>query len=438
MQLPALPDWLIRLDDKLETKISHAVADLDLDDTRAKQALNQWIKATRVAKKESSADNVIFSLTNTLVVEIKQTCQIESRSIESHSEPLKDKTIIDDELDSEDIWEHQAISGFQKLRDEWYRRGSRRVNKCDICYGEGTVTCLQCGGEGTIGQKCFWCGGTGDKIGNCPNCKGKGSIEATGIFVGGSRGTGFGGGIQSTPQQCIRCNATGKVSMGACSTCRGTGIDRKQCRHCKGAGKVICQDCQGQGYLLSCETIQANSKLDENVIVIHGIEGLKNTWLSEPKDVFSSSYEVNGNIDLGEQQPTRNLSDDERIFFEKYDVRVLPVAIAKIANADSKHNTLFFIGSDRQVRGSGLKAFRDIKRIILFRWVPAALLVSALLYAAIHASHDEPSNIIPPIAKDSTINSQPAPSSDTTASKVIKPKHKKSPHSDSLIHHRID
>ena len=378
-----LPEWLLKLDDSLPSRIQE-VSRIEFNETGAKQRLKEWIQKTTTAKKDASIENLKLAIENEVVAEVIRTRLIEERQVKEYSVPLKDKTVTDDFEPLEDMWEHEPLSGLDKTKDEWYRRGSGRVTKCDKCFGEGSIVCSNCNGQGIVEQKCFQCGGRGESFKSCRSCNGSGWVKETGVMVGGSHGTGLGGGIEERKVQCRTCNGTGKISSGPCNNCHGSGIERKQCGSCHGTGNLQCKQCEGQGLILKYQNIQAKAKPEEVRFGFHVDNGLQDNWLSEAKEAFAQEYKINGSLDIGKG---RSLNDDERVFHEMVRVRILPVAVAKIEGSQDGKDTLYFIGSDRNVKGSGLKAFRSIKRIILFRVIPATIIAAVVIIFGINVAN---------------------------------------------------
>ena len=70
--------------------------------------------------------------------------------------------------------------------------------------------------------KCHTCHGSGAEPGHnmktCPKCNGSGHIrtQQRSIF-----------GVQVVTQECDQCHGTGKIPEKACSTCRGTGVEKE-------------------------------------------------------------------------------------------------------------------------------------------------------------------------------------------------------------------
>nr|XP_056702794.1 protein SSUH2 homolog [Euleptes europaea] len=90
---------------------------------------------------------------------------------------------------------------FENNTKEIMMANTSLVKECLVCMASGKKLCKQC--DGSTKEPCRW-------------CKGKG------LFAGGT-----------------------------CSQCSGTGSDATPCQACSGQGTVNCDDCDGQGRLLT-------------------------------------------------------------------------------------------------------------------------------------------------------------------------------------------
>jgi DnaJ-class molecular chaperone len=118
-------------------------------------------------------------------------------------------------------------------------RGNTPV-ECRGCRGKGFLPCVACKGAGTTPRRnpeaeryptrrCITCKGSGlDALATCTVCQGKGTIRV-------SRG----GGILDATLGATRVDSTvGRYRDVKCVVCRG-----------KGAGRPVCPQCRGKGYL---------------------------------------------------------------------------------------------------------------------------------------------------------------------------------------------
>lgn len=84
---------------------------------------------------------------------------------------------------------------------------------CMACGGDGTVECSECEGSGVTYNDCDECDGSGKKQEDCDECDGKGKTEC----------------------ECDECSATGTHEYD-CDQCGGTGFEddeeEKKCREC--------------------------------------------------------------------------------------------------------------------------------------------------------------------------------------------------------------
>ena len=84
----------------------------------------------------------------------------------------------------------------------------KRLDKCPVCNGTGSVVCTRCTGTGSL--VCTRCNGNGER-GLCRSCGGQGFID------------------------CRRCHGTGQYKGEPCTACHGEAV--AECTNCNGDGK---------------------------------------------------------------------------------------------------------------------------------------------------------------------------------------------------------
>lgn len=104
--------------------------------------------------------------------------------------------------------------------------------ECEMCTGDGTVTCTTCQSEDTGADV-----RTPGFI-DCDACDGAGSFD------------------------CDVCSGTGdsESGPGSCNDCSGSG--ERECEECDGQGRKACPDCDGHG-LRDCEKCDGTGTDDE-------------------------------------------------------------------------------------------------------------------------------------------------------------------------------
>lgn len=116
-----------------------------------------------------------------------------------------------------------------KICKECNGKGAYKIRYCLTCYGNGSLKCSWCDGEGTRGYElitvpCHACHRS--KEYTCPSCKG----------------------IPKAPLICSKCNNKGKIT---CTKCDKNGMvkeyQEKRCSHCNGFKKKTCRSCNGKG-----------------------------------------------------------------------------------------------------------------------------------------------------------------------------------------------
>jgi hypothetical protein len=103
----------------------------------------------------------------------------------------------------------------------FYTEGSKYVETCDECGGNGYERCDVCDGTGKL--SCDECDGSGEV--DCTSCDGDGREMGDNKW-----------------EPCSDCEGTGKE---ACSDCDGNG--EVNCNGCGGDGDINCNSCGGDG-----------------------------------------------------------------------------------------------------------------------------------------------------------------------------------------------
>ena len=129
---------------------------------------------------------------------------------------------------------------------------------CAACAGTGERSCPECNGKGSVQATivCPFC--KGQRRVDCFECKGSGQMDCTACSGKGhvSRRVPDGRGYRTEDQPCTPCKATGRVPCkkcdGAkrvtCPKCKGAGeiTDKVDCPTCK-KGRIVCPVCDGRG-----------------------------------------------------------------------------------------------------------------------------------------------------------------------------------------------
>lgn len=127
--------------------------------------------------------------------------------------------------------------------------GCAKKVECDLCHGEKTIVCQECGGKGRGTFSCSECGGdgySGTEQTTCSACGGLGKVyspqQRALLYVQADVG--------EPKDLCMDCFGSGKVTKEArCSSCSGSGKVTGDCRECNGKGKVVCTKCEGKGFV---------------------------------------------------------------------------------------------------------------------------------------------------------------------------------------------
>ena len=139
----------------------------------------------------------------------------------------------------------------------------RKKEDCDECFGDGTITCDKCDGEGT-----------------CSKCEGEGYVTCRACG-------GYG--------NCGKCNGKGKVK---CKMCHATGV----CPTCHSTGRVTCSVCNGTGYYQTFDTIELSNSSRQLILrnkksaVVSVDKGVKRIhYTGEPYVSEFSKISINDN-----------------------------------------------------------------------------------------------------------------------------------------------
>lgn len=113
---------------------------------------------------------------------------------------------------------------------------------CKLCAGEKLVPCVACGDTEGM-RRCAFCAGTGVVKRACDDCLGAGTLpDPLADVAAGTKDCRWCDAKGVRP--CDECDAHGQVRL-ACETCYGTG--KHMCTTCRGAGDAPCEVCYATG-----------------------------------------------------------------------------------------------------------------------------------------------------------------------------------------------
>lgn len=122
-----------------------------------------------------------------------------------------------------------------------------KIPDCPECKGRGKCHCTICKGEGEI--ICEDCKGKGWLI--CEKCEGIGEIQ----YEAGNYSNGE---LRIKTKTCPICEGKGKLK---CDNCNGKG--KIACEKCNGKGEVTCRRCHGSGKTVNSPVMQTIKSFED-------------------------------------------------------------------------------------------------------------------------------------------------------------------------------